>query len=87
MKLTSEAICKHIYLVTKGVLRVFQYDEGKEITTKFTTPGMVITSFYSLISRTPTGENIQAIDSSEVIMIPYDALEKEFEKNDLIWIN
>ncbi|NJN25967.1 MAG: Crp/Fnr family transcriptional regulator [Cyclobacteriaceae bacterium] len=82
--LQQGTVCKHIYLVTTGALRVFQYSEGKEITSRFTTPGTVITSFYSLISRTPTLENIQAIAYSEVVMIPYKALEIEFEKHHVL---
>lgn len=78
--LRQGSICKHIYLVISGALRVFQHDDGREITSRFTTPGMVITSYYSMISSRATQENIQAIENAEVIMIPYNPLEQQFEK-------
>ncbi len=78
--LEEGTICKHIYLVSSGALRVFQYDNGKEISTKFILQGNVITSYYSLISTKATQENIQALVNTELVMIPYHPLEILFDQ-------
>lgn len=77
----QDTICRHIYFVRSGIIRVYHIDEnGKEITTRFTFPGQVITSYYSTISGEPTNENIQAISEGTAYLISYEEIQRLFDQ-------
>tara|TARA_R110002167_G_C12689788_1_gene652298 strand:+ start:3271 stop:3546 length:276 start_codon:yes stop_codon:yes gene_type:complete len=47
-------VCKHIYLVQKGIVRTFFYKEGKDITVHIASEGELITAIDSVISLKKT---------------------------------
>ena len=64
-------IADRIYLIRKGCLRLFFYNEGKDITFQFFFEGDFVASFDSLYKGTPShifctcGENVGKIQAKE----------------------
>jgi len=67
-------VCKHLYFIQKGVIRGYVKDGSKEITTWISTENEMVTSIRGLHIQQPSVENIQAIESCELVAIPMDAL-------------
>lgn len=68
-----------LYWIEKGCLRLFFYDEGKEITFQFFFEGDFVASFDSLYQRTPSLFYLESIEPTEVRVIErndfYDLIE------------
>ena len=62
-------IADKIYLVRKGCLRLFFYNEGKDITFQFFFEGDFVASFDSLYRATPSLFSLESIEPSEVVSI------------------
>lgn len=73
--------CNHIAFVASGKLRIFYSDEdANEVTCFFVEQNRFISSFSSFLLRTPTTENIMAIEDTELWIIDRDELEVLSEK-------
>lgn len=68
-------ICKEIYYVKKGLLRVYLINDGKEVNTWFVKEGDFITSIGSFHKQLPSDHYIDAIEDSEVITIKKTTLD------------
>jgi CRP-like cAMP-binding protein len=66
----------YIYFIEKGFIRSYYIKNGKEITAWFMGDNDLIISVNSFFTRTPSHENVQAIEDSVVHFIHYDELEK-----------
>lgn len=76
-KLVREGSCvDKIFLVKKGALRSYYLKDGNEITTWFTFENEFITSFYSLISNTPSTEIIELLEDSVLYALSFQSLDK-----------
>lgn len=63
-------ICKAIYFVEKGCLRMFYINnKAEEQTFQFALENWWMTDFFSFIDQTPSEYNIQAIEKSEILFI------------------
>jgi CRP-like cAMP-binding protein len=68
-------VCKHIYFVNQGCLRVFLIDDAGRESTRFLIPeGRFGTAFPSFILQKQSPAFIQSIEPSEILYLPY----KEF---------
>jgi CRP-like cAMP-binding protein len=67
-------ICDKIYFVNSGCLRVFYNVEGVENTVQFFFADSWYTDYASFLEGTPAVENVQALESTEII---------QFKKADL----
>lgn len=68
-------ICKEIFYVKKGLLRVYLINDGKEVNTWFVKEGDFITSISSFHYQVPSEHYIDAIEDSEIISIKKSTLE------------
>ena len=59
-------IAEKLYLIRKGCLRLFFYDEGKDITFQFFFEGDFVASFDSLYKRTPSLFYLESIEPTEL---------------------
>lgn len=64
--LREGTICRHIYFVANGCLRIFTLTNGVEVNTDFIFEGHFATSLRSLRSSSDSEVSIQAYESSEV---------------------
>ncbi len=62
-------ISDRLAYVDKGLLRSFYGLKGKETTTFFQLPGSIAVDLKSFVQLTPSIENIQAVDDSELLVI------------------
>ena len=69
-------ICKDIYYVNKGFVRIFYYKNGKNITEWFASEGHFCFSIASFFEGTPTKLVIEAIDDSEIFLLSKAGLDK-----------
>jgi len=77
-------ICKHISFIEKGLFRLYYLTDGKEVTECFCKENSITTSYSSLITATASEINIQAIEDSKLIVLPYHGLQKLYKK-ELFW--
>lgn len=72
-------ICNKLAYVNKGLLRVYYLKDGNDINTCFCKENSITSSFESLINKTPSNENIQALENTELITLSYENLTKLYE--------
>ena len=65
-------VADRLYLIRKGCLRLFFYDEGKDITFQFFFEGDIVASFDSMHKRTPSLFDLESIEPSELAVIGRD---------------
>lgn len=72
--------CNKLFFVESGSLRAYSRNEdGKESTVMFAVEDWWITDMNSFVNRKPALLSIEALESSQVIEIDYDSLEKLYE--------
>lgn len=72
--LDGGSICRNIYFVNKGCLRIYLVDEGGRESTRFLIPeGRFGTAFPSFILQQPSKAWIQSIEPGEILMLNYEA--------------
>jgi CRP-like cAMP-binding protein len=78
----SGQIPTEIGIVISGLLRyVYISEKGKEFTKVFMQDGSFISSYSAMISGTPSHFFIEAIEKSEVFVIPYNSWQKLRDQN------
>jgi CRP-like cAMP-binding protein len=75
MLLKGGSICVYTYVVLEGCIRKYYLKNGMEITSEFIFPGEMAVSVSSFLQQQPSNEFIQAIEPTEVMMIPYSLFE------------
>jgi CRP-like cAMP-binding protein len=71
--LQAGEVCRYIYFVNKGCLRIFLLDDHGRESTRFLVPeGRLGTSFPSFILKEPSLAYVQAIGDAELLLISYD---------------
>lgn len=74
-------VCEYLYFVDKGLLRLFYYRDGKDITDYFATEQNIIGGVNSFFSRKPSEKIIETIEPCSLIAISFDSLEKLYQKH------
>jgi CRP-like cAMP-binding protein len=70
--LEAGGICKHMYFVNKGCLRVYLVDDGGRESTRFLIPeGRFGTAFPSFILQESSQAWIQGVEPSEILYLTY----------------
>lgn len=72
---TAGSVSKRLYFIQTGLLRVFYYKEGKDITCYFAKEGDPITGIDSFFTQTPTKYNIEVLEDSTCISLTKDELD------------
>jgi CRP-like cAMP-binding protein len=71
-------VCEHTYFILSGLLRIHYLHDGREVTDNFCAEGEWITSIYSFMRHIPDHFHIEALEPSELLAIPLQALEQCF---------
>lgn len=74
-------ICKEIFYVQKGLLRVYIINDGKEVNTWFVKEGDFITSISSYHKEKPSEHYIDALEDCEIISIKKTTLDFIMKNN------
>ncbi len=72
--LKHNEICKGIYFVERGMLRIFYYKQGREITEWFAPEQNFCFSINSFFTNTPSQLIIQCLEESEIVVITKNGL-------------
>jgi CRP-like cAMP-binding protein len=78
--LSSNTTCTWIAFVNSGALRTFYNRQGEEITFFFFFENTVASDYESFITRKPTGFCMEAIEDTELLMIPYADIQKLYSQ-------
>jgi len=69
-------VCNEIFFIVKGITRSTIFDhQGAEHTIHFSPENQFIADYTSFMLRTPANNNIQAIEETEVVVLPRKAIE------------
>lgn len=74
-------VCKHIYYVNKGFIRIFYFKDGKEVTEWLTNDKHFFFSITSYFENSPSHLIIEAIEDSEIIQLSKEGLDKLRREN------
>jgi CRP-like cAMP-binding protein len=74
-------ICKEVFYIQKGLLRVYIINEGKEVNTWFVKEGDFITSISSFHKQKPSEHYIDALEDCEIISIKKATLDFIMKNN------
>jgi CRP-like cAMP-binding protein len=74
-------VCNYLYFVDKGLLRLFYYRDGKDITDYFATEQNIIGGIDSFFSRRPSEKIIETLEPCILTAISFDNLEKLYQKH------
>ena len=74
-------VAEKLYLIRKGCLRLFFYNEGKDITFQFFFEGDFVASFDSLYKRTPSLFYLESIEPTELTAIRREDFYNQINNN------
>lgn len=74
-------VCRHIYFVNSGFIRIYYYKNGKSITEWFAGKKHFFFSITSYFDETPSNLIIEAIEDTEIISLSKIGLEKYRKTN------
>lgn len=79
--LAHNKICKHIYFVNEGFVRIFYYKNGKDITEWFSNKNQFFFSITSYFDELPSNLIIEASEDSEIIFLSKKGLGRLMKSN------
>jgi CRP-like cAMP-binding protein len=77
--LTEGAVCKDLFFVDDGCLRLYYVDKDIEVSVWFAFKDSSAIDIYSFISEKPSGYFLQAIEDSEILYLPKTELTKLYQ--------
>ena len=72
----ANTICKHFFLITTGLARVYYFKDGKDVTVHIAQEEGTITAIDSFIQRKKSKYNVEALEPLECLIISRESLEK-----------
>ncbi|WP_184549274.1 Crp/Fnr family transcriptional regulator [Mucilaginibacter sp. FT3.2] len=79
--LTAGDVSRYIYFIEKGALRSFTIDkEGTEHVIQLALEDHWIADLYSFVTQVPGNVNIEAIEDSEVLLLPHHELDLLYDQ-------
>jgi CRP-like cAMP-binding protein len=79
MVLSPGSVCKEIYFVNSGLLRVFFVDQKEdEHTFHFSLENTFSADYESFLKKTASNYSIQAMEQTEVVVMSFDALHQGY---------
>ncbi len=72
-------ICKDVSFINKGAFRAYYVVDGKEITSYFSFENDYVTDYESFLLKKSSLQYIQAIEDTEVLVLPYDQMQKLYD--------
>jgi len=76
--LKSGEINKFVAFLNKGLVRYFVYKDDEESTFEFTKEGEFVADYQSFHNKTPSDQNIQAIENCSLLVIDYPSVQNIF---------
>ena len=80
------SICRHLYFVEKGLMKIFSVKSGKEFIMCFFAESRIFSVFDSFLTKTPSNFTITALEDSSVTMISLNEIEALSRKHKTVEI-
>lgn len=80
MVLNQGEVCRSVFLISKGLARMFYYHNGNEITNRFFFDNEVIADMQSIYSKKPSLFHIQLLEDCQLVEIKYSELEELYTR-------
>lgn len=77
--LQSTEINTKLGFLCKGLVRYFIFKNQEESTFEFTKEGEFVADYHSFISKTPSNQNIQALEDCEFLIINFNDLQELYK--------
>ncbi|NIJ52219.1 Crp/Fnr family transcriptional regulator [Dyadobacter arcticus] len=71
-------VCRKFHFVESGILRVYYYKDGKEVTAWFAFEGMTASCIDSLFTGAETSYYIDVVEDAKIHTVHYDIIERSF---------
>lgn len=81
---SAGTVCRRFHFVESGILRVYYYKDGKEVTAWFAFKGMTASCIDSLFSGAETSYYIDVLEDAKIHSIHYDIIERSFAQYPLL---
>ena len=73
--LSDGNICRHLYFLNTGLVKVFSFKGGKEFIMRFFSESQICSVYDSFLTKTPANFTIFALEDSLVTLISYTEME------------
>lgn len=73
-------ICRRWYFLSKGTMRTYFYQKGKEVTYWIYPENSIVTSWHSYLLRKPSAEYIEATEDITIYSLTYDQWQELYLK-------
>lgn len=77
--LEAGIVCRNIWFLKQGAIRMFELNEGIEFTTHFFISPSFFTLYHSLLSGVPSELYIKAEENCSLQILPYSSLSKLYQ--------
>lgn len=74
-------VCRALYFVEKGMVRQYYYKNKKDVTEHFSFEGRIVFCIESFLKQEPSRLIVEALESTVLYAIPYDALHTLMVRN------
>lgn len=78
--LRAGEVCNYMNLVLKGMIRVYYYVDGKEITSRLMSEGYFITSYISYFTRKPGQEFMEAYEDAVLARVSVENAQRIYRE-------
>ncbi|MEO5999107.1 MAG: Crp/Fnr family transcriptional regulator [Chitinophagaceae bacterium] len=68
-------VCRYVYFINHGLLRIFYSFDGKDISIGFAGTGEYTSEYESFLTRQPAAQNIEALTNVEVVELGFDDIQ------------
>lgn len=73
------SVCHEFHFIEKGLVRVFYYKDGKEITAWLAAENQLVSAIDSLFTGLPSSYNIEVIEDAVIWSLQFNMIEPVFE--------
>jgi len=74
-------VCRALYFVEKGMVRQYYYKNKKDVTEHFSFEGRIVFCIESFLKQEPSRLIVEALENTQLYVIPYDDLHRLMERN------
>jgi CRP-like cAMP-binding protein len=74
LMLREQQVCRDIYFIEQGTMRIYHVDKGRDISTWFYLDNQFFSVWYSLVNRVESFEYVEATEDTTVHLLNYERL-------------
>ena len=79
--LKAGQVCKHVSFINQGCFRVHSNIGDTQVTSNFFFANNYGTDYASFLTRTPSPENIQALEDAQVVQLNFENMQRLYQRH------